>query len=411
MKKYVFFTFLFLCSISAYSQTINPEVELLHEYPVANDGKSLWFEMGHDNIGLLRVGNPWVDGQGRILLGNANDNWLMFHSNGEGPKQFMVFDPKTKINYLSLPDQKFGPGVSQQYLICQNGYAITDFFEIRTVNINFEIFCRSPLVEFEKGFTRSDIYCFTDFGIIIFTPIANEWKVFEIDYLDPNKKIVFYEKKALKKWLAEKHPELKITGFGQIQKDGVNLMPGIPYVSRSGRGSFMGVLKSGHALWRVGMTQFSIVNSLGDEELIIEDPDDQITLDFSIGPWGEFYLLKWPTNVSKNKREYISEPGKPATLSVVRNHLKYFGRTINGFTNLYLEPDQDSTTLRQYPEKSGFKIVNKTDKFLNQDGKKYFWFKVKMLDGKLGYILESQIQNLFDGPAGDPPPWPNVKGD
>jgi hypothetical protein len=41
-------------------------------------------------------------------------------------------------------------------------------------------------------------------------------------------------------------------------------------------------------------------------------------------------------------------------------------------------------------------------------GVKNVWYKVRLLDGKEGWFFGSFVANLYDGPNGKAPPWPNV---
>ncbi len=102
------------------------------------------------------------------------------------------------------------------------------------------------------------------------------------------------------------------------------------------------------------------------------------------------------------------KPGGIAELVVVRNHLKYFGRLNDGGVRLRKEPNTTSDILGTYPAKTGFRILEKGAKEETIGGQTNVWYKVRLLDGKEGWFFGAFVHNLYDGPNGQPPPWPNV---
>lgn len=98
----------------------------------------------------------------------------------------------------------------------------------------------------------------------------------------------------------------------------------------------------------------------------------------------------------------------PAELVVVRNHLKYFGRLNDGGVRLRKEATTSSAIVGTYPNKTGFRILEKTEKEETIGGQTAPWFKVRLLDGTEGWFFGAFVHNLYDGPNGNPPPWPNV---
>ncbi len=93
---------------------------------------------------------------------------------------------------------------------------------------------------------------------------------------------------------------------------------------------------------------------------------------------------------------------------VVRNYLKYFGRLNDNNVRLRKGPSSFSESLGTYPNKTGFRILEKGTAEETIGGRKNVWYKVRLLDGTEGWFFGTFVHNLYDGPNGDPPPWPNV---
>ena len=105
---------------------------------------------------------------------------------------------------------------------------------------------------------------------------------------------------------------------------------------------------------------------------------------------------------------YAPPASGQAELVVVRNYLKYFGRLNDSNVRLRKGPTTSSEILGTYPAKTGFRILEKGTKEETIGGQKNVWYKVRLLDGKEGWLFGAFVQNLYDGPNGKPPPWPNV---
>lgn len=184
---------------------------------------------------------------------------------------------------------------------------------------------------------------------------------------------------------------------------------------------YIGRLISGHAVWASGGIKgsdryFTVTNMAGNVEAVLELPWAPVPgsgpqfFNYGLGPWGELYCLLPPSNRPETKMEKIfdPDPSKPAELVVVRNHLKYFGRLNDGGVRLRKEPNTTSDILGTYPVKTGFRILEKRTKEETIGGQKNVWYKVRLLDGKEGWFFGAFVQNLYDGPNSQPPPWPNV---
>lgn len=196
---------------------------------------------------------------------------------------------------------------------------------------------------------------------------------------------------------------------------------------------YIGKLASGHSIWCGGgisaPTVFLITDSRGNTELEIKvpwmaQPGDKSTpeknaylYNYGLGPWGELYCLLPPgfKNVGGIKDgaggflpHFEPDPSDSAELVVVRNHLKYFGRLNDSNVRLRKGPTTSSDIIGTYSNKMGFRILQKSDKEETIMGQKNYWYKVRLLDGTEGWFFGTFVHILYDGPTGNPPPWPNV---
>jgi hypothetical protein len=194
--------------------------------------------------------------------------------------------------------------------------------------------------------------------------------------------------------------------------------------------NYIGKLASGHNIfakgWHGQEEELGIADGRGELELIIEipwaannNPADKFNMfNYGVGPWGEIYYLIPPVSMWKS---YIDEYGgyvysikpydkitEPAELVVVRNYLKYFGRLNDDKVRLRKGPSTSTESLGTYPVKTGFKILEKGTAEETIGGRKNVWYKVRLLDGTEGWFFGAFVHNLYDGPDGNPPPWPNV---
>jgi hypothetical protein len=192
--------------------------------------------------------------------------------------------------------------------------------------------------------------------------------------------------------------------------------------------SYIGHVASGHAIWVGGGRlnspgEFIITNPDGSIEMLIDLPwrkaveSEWYQYNYGLGPWGEIYFLLPPAfiPVSKGKSGdgiqydiYGPDASKPAELVVVRNHLKYFGRLNDGRVHLRRDPNTTSEILGTYPNKTGFRILETGTKSEAIAGQTNVWYRVRLLDGTEGWFFGAFVHNLYDGPNGNPPPWPNV---
>jgi hypothetical protein len=191
--------------------------------------------------------------------------------------------------------------------------------------------------------------------------------------------------------------------------------------------NYIGRLISGHTVWmgpRESEYRYIVIaNTKGKTELKVEIPWGEADnrplymYDSGLGPWGELYCLLPPVFVVTGQR--IDDTGEkkliygpPSTgtaeLVVVRNYLKYFGRLNDDKVRLRKGASTSTESLGTYPVKTGFRILEKGTAEETIGGQKNVWYKVRLLDGTEGWFFGAFVHNLYDGPNGNPPPWPNV---
>ncbi len=179
---------------------------------------------------------------------------------------------------------------------------------------------------------------------------------------------------------------------------------------------YLGRLASGHVIWAGGRgameSEFYIATPGGNIECHLTFPwapvygkTEYNPFNYGLGPWGEFYCLIAPLSV---KGKDWPPKDSSSELVVVRNHLKYFGRLNDDKVRLRKGPSTSTESLGTYPVKTGFRILEKGTVEETIGGQKNVWYKVRLLDGTEGWFFGAFVHNLYDGPNGNPPPWPNV---
>lgn len=183
---------------------------------------------------------------------------------------------------------------------------------------------------------------------------------------------------------------------------------------------YLGRLMSGHQVWVGGgiadfIRYLTISNSKGQIELLVEIPWGPKLeprqygfnpFNYGLGPWGEIYALIAP--YSDEKSVWPPKDGGTSELVVVRNYMKYFGRLNADRVRLRKESNTTSDVIGTYPIKTGFRILETGTTKETIAGQTNVWYKVRLLDGKEGWFFGAFVANLYDGPDGSPPPWPNV---
>lgn len=202
-------------------------------------------------------------------------------------------------------------------------------------------------------------------------------------------------------------------------------LPRIRYEAYLEADFYRGKLKSGHDVYFNGLPCFGwikIVDGSGRVVMTAVADFDYIESEdrpargwysiSAIGPWGELYSLvqpEWKKDKNGNLvNSYEPEIGSSAKLVVIRDHLKHFGILNDGNVRLRALPSTSAAILGSYQRETGFLILEKGNKEETIAGATNYWYKVRLLDGTEGWFFGAFVHNLYDGPTGSPPPWPNV---
>jgi hypothetical protein len=229
------------------------------------------------------------------------------------------------------------------------------------------------------------------------------------------RKYTFRNLEETRTWLPTQTGGFTLGDDGLLYRNGLLYSPKRPKET-SGQVTYLGRLASGHAVWYG-------VNSAQEKKFYFCDPSGTVETtmtirnpngdyyEYGIGPWGEVYGL-FPTSPILGEEspqlKNANWQNGTADLVVIRNHLRDYGRLSDGGVRLRKEPSTTAEVLGTFPAKTGFRILEKGTKVETIGGQKNVWQKVRLLDGKEGWFFGAFIQNLYDGPNGKQPPWPNV---
>jgi hypothetical protein len=266
------------------------------------------------------------------------------------------------------------------------------------------------------------------FGSLLYSEKQKEGIAIVFDISNPTEEFSVIPQGQLRAWLPTQPGGFTIGDDGLLYRNGVVWSALLPKGWDGSR--FAGKLMSGHNVWAVGNSseegQLIISDSRGNIEMFVNIPwgnwgtyeDPPRLYNWGLGPWGEMYCLIPPESMWEKREakyggyEYVvkdsSKITEPAELVVVRNYLKYFGRLNDGGVRLRKEPTTSGEILGTYPAKTGFRILETGTKSETIGGQKNVWYKVRLLDGTEGWFFGAFVHNLYDGPNGNPPPWPNV---
>lgn len=172
------------------------------------------------------------------------------------------------------------------------------------------------------------------------------------------------------------------------------------------KGQLIGKLKSGHNIYSEN-NKLYFVNSLNQLEKTLvfnwEKEDENINSaccfdTWSLGSWGEIYCLIGPEQNTTKSPDY--NENLKSELTVIRNHMKYFGLTLINNSILYSKADVASKVVKSCNKNTGFAILGYEETFDK------LFVKVRLLDGTTGYFDSEEIRDLYEGPL-TPLPWPN----
>jgi hypothetical protein len=398
--KYVFWILLGVISFQLLCQEkVMAEKEILGKIEVGSESGKVQYYSSPE--GLFSPNGPFVDGEG-VLHFIPTTSYSKIISFSKGIFKDSPFPQGWPQLSEGLPSLQF---YSQQGVILF-GFGFFSYKEGRTTNVDFREYLPNDVIKDLKGGT----ICITPWGFLIDYSISK--KCFSLERLGVNK----FKLRNLEDtmgWITSQKGGFSIGNDGIIYRN--NLVYSIP----ERYNNYIGRLMSGHSLFKNGGTPgyerfFSISGSNGKNELILEIPwapkdneDGNFRFfNYGIGSWGEIYILIAPPNLPGGEW-YEPNPKYPVELVVVRNHLKYFGRTNADNVRMRKEPLATSDIIVELPKKAGFRILERNGKNETIGGKTSDWVKVRYLDGREGWIFGAFVDNLFDGP-GTPPPWPNV---
>lgn len=372
-----------MCLFCFAQETITAQSETLTTVAFGKDKNQVMYnEAGNDIFSLLGIS---VINEERLFIPAS-------YFNSKNQNRLYLYDKNgwKEVDDISFPVSTFYQPYSQ------NGYIITskiEFFannQFREINVN-------DYCEYERDFTH---YCyFVPKGIIIekqhykiarrqitALEIVNNQIVRSLDDID-----------EINEWLKTQKGNFSVDEEKRLLKDGFIYSC---YTDEE-VGMYNGKLKSGHNLFIHESKGVDITNSNGLIELHMdfswakEGSTEKLPYSYGAGNYGEIYCF---INSIKDKN------GK---LSVVRNHLKYFGILNDDRICLRKGPGTNTESLGTYPIKTGFRILEKSGVKQTIGGITDEWVKVRLLDGTEGYFFGQYVQNLYDGP-GTPLPWPNV---
>jgi hypothetical protein len=408
VKKNISFLLLLLISCFVWSQVIKAEKEHIISL-IVGDGSGM-IKFASTEEGLYSSGPPSVDKDGIIFFYPQLVDFIIEIKN----RKMFTLDFPSDYSITSTPNlypfvsqrgfygYSFHPG-EQEYQLQLNsstkGVAGNIYYYMP-----WGIYCEYKGYEGEVGFGT------VEYKPLLFSGLESVSK--EYTFRDENK---------TRAWLPTQPGGFSIGDDGLLYRNGM-IWSAVQVEPGYGTRHYLGKLMSGHNLWSGGVdsdspSKYIISDSRGKVELIIEipwgrdkatDPESSFRIyNYGIGPWGEIYALIAPS-WKDGAEYYVPTPGESAELVVVRNHLKYFGRLNDGGVRLRKEPNTTSDILGTYPNKTGFRILEKGTKEEAIGGQKNVWYKVRLLDGTEGWFFGAFVHNLYDGPNGNPPPWPNV---
>ncbi len=414
VKLFFSVTILILAATCLFSQEIiTAEKEKITSLKLGSSDLELSYDSYAD--GFYSPDGPMIDEKGNMLL---------YPEAGNGAYDYLIqIDLSGKVSKRELfPIMKEWRGVTSLLFVSQQGY-----IQLNNVCIDLS----------ESGY-GSAFYPHEIEDI----PVSRETRYYPLpfgSYMESISPPFIYSTEAqnghtmkvrnleeTRKWLPTQPGGFIIGDDELLYRNGVVWSAVRPTDSKGGT-IYAGRLMSGHTVWvgprKLEYRYIVIANTKGKTELQVELPwetkDDEPLYMYNagLGPWGELYCLLPPdfkiTGNYKNGEGglmplYGPDPNGTAELVVVRNYLKYFGRLNDDNVRLRKGPSTSTESLGTYPVKTGFRILEKGTAEETIGGQKNVWYKVRLLDGTEGWFFGAFVHNLYDGPNGNPPPWPNV---
>jgi hypothetical protein len=413
VRKIFFTVCLFFSSVCLFAQEIiQAQKEILGRTTIGKGKNQV--EYFSDEEGFFSPNGPFIDGNGILYFFPTYDRGCLITFYGK------EFQSQTLTE--NIPD--FNKLISTGYIFTSQEGTIGSPGNGLTFNFYDDKFRVQP---FDWGEEKVRAYDY------ILTPIpqgmlleSQSKKVLLIAEFLKTGDIEIHNTADAKLWLRSQPEGFSIGDDGLLYRNGMLWSAVRPTDSTEGE-NYIGRLISGHTVWmgpRESEYRYIVIaNTKGKTELKVEIPWGEADnrplymYDSGLGPWGELYCLLPPAFVVTGQR--IDDTGEkrliygpPSTgtaeLVVVRNYLKYFGRLNDDKVRLRKGPSTSTESLGTYPVKTGFRILEKGTAEETIGGQKNVWYKVRLLDGTEGWFFGAFVHNLYDGPDGNPPPWPNV---
>lgn len=401
MKGLGLIIFIFSCITTFAQQVIPAEREKLGAIQIGGEGTNVSYSSSEE--GFLAPEGPFVDSDGALIFypSTTRDRMIVFHGKWNVYPLYNYFKGCTGNSIFFSSQQGYVAVGNEQFVPLKNGkdYSLYPDKEMK-LPVTYQYFNYvMPFGSIMESIRPSFLYSTENIG---------------------NVSQVVRNLEETRNWLPSQPGGFSIGDDGLLYRNGMLWSAQIPK-GGSYAYEYIGRLMSGHQVWVGGgvgsyIRYVTISNSARQIELILDipwapDPADDSRgfnpYNYGLGPWGELYCLIPPPPVDVTTY-YTPQPGLPAELVVVRNHLKYFGRLNDGGVRLRKEPNTTSDIVGTYQNKTGFRIIEKGTKEETIGGQKNVWYKVRLLDGTEGWFFGSFVHNLYDGPSSNPPPWPNV---
>ena len=398
-------------------ETITAVKEIIDTVRVGQNTNEIKYDVNEE--GFYSPKGPIVDQKGRLIfLPNTSTDKIQVYAEGKYQDEPVpsVFPLYTMLNRSFKSQQGFSSNPSGYQLLCDGVKYYYYNYYLKT----------GEYIDYDEDYTMP-------FGALLYSEKSGTGIAIVFDVKHPSEDFTIVGEDKLKTWLPTQPGGFSIGEDGLLYRNGM-VWSAVKPLDASHGWEYCGKLASGHSVWRGGGRsyapgEFLITDSEGKTELKMTVPwmvqpgedaseeEKEYLYDYGLGPWGELYCLLPPdfkiTGGSKDGEGgympiFGPDPNGTAELVVVRNHLKYFGRLNDDKVRLRKGPSTSTESLGTYPAKTGFRILEKGTKEETIGGQKNVWYKVRLLDGTEGWFFGAFVHNLYDGPDGNPPPWPNV---
>jgi hypothetical protein len=391
LKLFIVIFFVLLSKTLFSQENIEAVKEHLINIPLGNSKGEIEYDSNEE--GFFSAGSPFVDNQGRLIFGSTDNETCKLIISQDKIQESN--SDKRKISIIGTPfvsQGEMGIASGNQYLLHNDTYLTIDYHKYHS------------FFDWDENYPMP-------FGALLYSEKNGTGIAVVFDVKHPSEDFTIVGEDKLKSWLPTQPGGFSIGDDGLLYRNGVVWSA---VKDKTIAGNFVGRLASGHTLWDSDGRVFHILNSMGKIEVDIEIPWSEHEnrrgfnpQNYGIGPWGEIYFLIAPFwDMSNNK---WPQKDSSSELVVVRNHLKYFGRLNDDKVRLRKGPSISTESLGTYPDKTGFRILEKGTAEETIGGRKNVWYKVRLLDGTEGWFFGAFVHNLYDGPDGNPPPWPNVE--